>query len=65
MILSHKHACPGIGLALTAAVKGYRCVICLPEKMSNEKVSWIVFNCSLVNKLHFMLVGLGTSCFRS
>ena len=29
----------GIGLALVAAVKGYRCVIVMPEKMSNEKVS--------------------------
>ncbi|XP_058834893.1 cystathionine beta-synthase-like protein [Topomyia yanbarensis] len=28
----------GIGLALGAAVKGYRCVIVMPEKMSNEKV---------------------------
>jgi len=28
----------GIGLALTAAVKGYRCVIVMPEKMSGEKV---------------------------
>lgn len=28
----------GLGLALTSAVKGYRCIICLPEKMSNEKV---------------------------
>jgi cystathionine beta-synthase len=27
----------GIGLALTAAVKGYRCVIVMPEKMSMEK----------------------------
>eukprot|EP00835_Amoeboradix_gromovi_P000110 NODE_4_length_55019_cov_0.425091.p12 type:complete len:391 gc:universal NODE_4_length_55019_cov_0.425091:40237-41409(+) len=29
----------GIGIALCAAVKGYRCIITLPEKMSNEKVS--------------------------
>ncbi|XP_065907311.1 cystathionine beta-synthase-like [Dysidea avara] len=29
----------GIGLALTAAVKGYRCVIVMPEKMSGEKVA--------------------------
>ena len=27
----------GIGLALAGAVKGYRTIICMPEKMSKEK----------------------------
>lgn len=28
----------GIGLSLAGTVKGYPCIICLPEKMSSEKV---------------------------
>jgi cysteine synthase len=27
-----------------AAVRGYRCIICLPEKMSNEKIgTWYFY----------------------
>ena len=29
----------GIGLALAAAVRGYECTICMPEKMSAEKAN--------------------------
>lgn len=30
----------GVGLALTCAVKGYKCIIVMPEKMSKEKVTY-------------------------
>ncbi|XP_026743191.1 cystathionine beta-synthase-like [Trichoplusia ni] len=32
----------GIGLALAAAVRGYKCIIVLPEKMSDEKVNTLI-----------------------
>jgi len=31
----------GLGLAMTAAVKGYRCVCTLPDKMSQEKIDML------------------------
>src|ERR1700757_2814229 len=29
---------PGVGLAMVAAVRGYRCIFVLPDKMSSEKI---------------------------
>ncbi|BHF65172.1 hypothetical protein SprV_0200818100 [Sparganum proliferum] len=44
----------GIGLAMAAAVKGYRCIIVLPEKMSKEK-------CDVLQMLGAELVRTRTS----
>src|SRR5262249_39103381 len=29
----------GLGLAMVAAIKGYRAVLCMPDKVSSEKVN--------------------------
>ena len=37
--LPHQTACTGIGLCMAAAVRGYKMIIALPQKMSGEKLN--------------------------
>lgn len=36
----------GVGIAMAAAVKGYKCIIVMSQKMSNEKVKIITIHLS-------------------
>jgi hypothetical protein len=49
----------GIGLALSCAVKGYRCIIVMPEKMSQEKVRLVLdrFVTPSFHHHHHVLIG--------
>lgn len=53
----------GVGLALTCAVKGYKCIIVMPEKMSKEKVTYPFQK--IQNNILFLVWINSIKCFRA
>lgn len=61
----------GLGLAMACAVKGYRCIICMPEKMSMVRLLSFLYgsvrsrSCAQIASLHGWPVGEGNTAPRS